>query len=587
MAYGKDNRMSKSEDPRDSQMTFNLPDELDIDIAIIGAGISGLYSAYRLVADNHFDARQVQIFDLSDRVGGRLESVILPRMKISGELGGMRYLDSHEIVSSLVKHFRLPQVDFPMGKDMHHMVYLRKQRKHADVWEKYQSINEKFVTRYHLNDENVGFSSDQLFNKIIYDVLVQDPWFVKHKHGYYRKKVHHSDHQPYEYTFKLTSQDWDDIKPHLTYYFEGPYYNQKVKDLGFWNLIKDQVSEEGYAFLSDAGGYFSNTINWNAAEAFPYMVGDFSSPNPKYYTLSGGYDQLARKLAQAYIDTGGCIWGLTKLKRFTKIPDSDCYELEFLDCSDPKHKKTKIVRARQIILAMPRRSLELIDQSSFLAFTNYETWQHHLTSVIMEPSFKILMGFEYPWWVKHFKTRHGHSISDLPLRQCYYFGTDPNDSHSLFLGSYNDMQTVSFWHALEKFEDRFEPKKTHLIKDKTLFETIPQASKVMVAEVMKQIRELHGDASIPDPYFAWYKDWTHDPYGGGYHAWTAGYNVKKTMSLMRKPFRDENVFIVGEAYSGQQGWVEGALCVTEKMLQEHFGLSWPEWLKNKSYYLGW
>ena len=42
----------------------------------------------------------------------------------------------------------------------------------------------------------------------------------------------------------------------------------------------------------------------------------------------------------------------------------------------------------------------------------------------------------------------------------------------------------------------------------------------------------------------------------------------------------------GEAYSDQQGWVEGAFCEAEKMLQEHFGLQRPIWLAN-DYYLGW
>jgi hypothetical protein len=44
--------------------------------------------------------------------------------------------------------------------------------------------------------------------------------------------------------------------------------------------------------------------------------------------------------------------------------------------------------------------------------------------------------------------------------------------------------------------------------------------------------------------------------------------------------------ICSEAYSGQQGWVEGAFCVAERMLQEQFGLSRPSWLP-ADYYLGW
>jgi hypothetical protein len=77
------------------------------------------------------------------------------------------------------------------------------------------------------------------------------------------------------------------------YNFPGsPYDQRKVNDIGFWNLIKDQVSQEGYEFLANAGGYYSNTINWNSAEAFPYMVGDFSA-NTVYKTIKEGYDSIA------------------------------------------------------------------------------------------------------------------------------------------------------------------------------------------------------------------------------------------------------------------------------------------------------
>ena len=60
---------------------------------------------------------------------------------------------------------------------------------------------------------------------------------------------------------------------------------------------------------------------------------------------------------------------------------------------------------------------------------------------------------------------------------------------------------------------------------------------------------------------------------------------------VRKPFSsrprnpDERVFICGEAYSINQGWVEGALQTAELMLEEHFGLKRPSWLPS-DYSLG-
>jgi hypothetical protein len=59
------------------------------------------------------------------------------------------------------------------------------------------------------------------------------------------------------------------------------------------------------------------------------------------------------------------------------------------------------------------------------------------------------------------------------------------------------------------------------------------------------------------------------------------------MPFMRSPLgAEEAIHVCGECYSDLQGWIEGALCVAEHMLQDHFGMDWPSWLAS-DYYLGW
>jgi monoamine oxidase len=50
------------------------------------------------------------------------------------------------------------------------------------------------------------------------------------------------------------------------------------------------------------------------------------------------------------------------------------------------------------------------------------------------------------------------------------------------------------------------------------------------------------------------------------------------MWRMLKPVASEDIHICGEAYSIGQGWVEGAFCTAEQMLESHFGLKRPRWL---------
>jgi lysine 2-monooxygenase len=96
---------------------------------------------------------------------------------------------------------------------------------------------------------------------------------------------------------------------------------------------------------------------------------------------------------------------------------------------------------------------------------------------------------------------------------------------------------------------------------------------------------------MPDPHgepgslLAAYKDWGHDPYGGGWNFWAPGVDVRRVMQGIRRPFDGEDLFIVGEAYSGNQGWVEGALTTAEHVLREHLQLRPAAW-QPPSVYLG-
>jgi Flavin containing amine oxidoreductase len=576
------------------ELDAGMADDLDLDVAIVGGGVGGLYTGYRLISGEPVAGSRdawpptVNVFELGSRIGGRLHSVVLPGLQIAGELGGMRYLTSMQIVTGLIERVfagELTHVDFSMGNPASLFFYLRKQRFRANAWTEAQRKAETFRTHYALNPDDVGFSPDQLFNKVIYDVLIADPE-IKAKFG---QKL--SNPKRYEYDFKLDARDWDAIKPVVRYQFEGPFEGRLVNDLGMWNLFKDRTSEEGLQFLADAGGYYSNTINWNAGEGFQLMVGDFSGPMVSYRTIEGGYDQVAYALAQALLAHRGVkIWkenGAVGLRRGAQGARRR-YELTLANQASGRQWT---VHTDAVVLAMPRRSLELVDRSGsyFELFDGPDgpKFRAVLPTTIIEPSMKIMMAFEVPWWREEFGALSGESITDLPMRQCYYFGTDPHDHHSLFLSSYNDMDTVSFWKALEQ-QELFAPRATRLAAQSDLDALGHlQAPRVMVEEALAEVRELHGPKiAVPEPYATLFKDWSHDPFGGGYHAWSANISVADTMRYMRQPRPGEAIHVCGEAYSDQQGWVEGALCTAERMLQEHFGLAWPSWL-DADYYLGW
>jgi hypothetical protein len=182
----------------------------------------------------------------------------------------------------------------------------------------------------------------------------------------------------------------------------------------------------------------------------------------------------------------------------------------------------------------------------------------------------------------------------LPIRQVYYFGTErdhpganPKNYSSLLMASYNDIGTVPFWKGTEN-DVAFEGYDTEFTKGEPPPMPVGHApvTKGMVELAQNQLREMHGQISVPSPYTAIFHDWTDDPYGGGWHEWKAGVLYKDVMPGIRRPLGDQEVYICGEAYSNFQGWVEGALQTAEKLLEDHFGLKRPSWLP-ADYDLGW
>jgi len=55
-----------------------------------------------------------------------------------------------------------------------------------------------------------------------------------------------------------------------------------------------------------------------------------------------------------------------------------------------------------------------------------------------------------------------------------------------------------------------------------------------------------------------YQFWGNDPFGAGYHNFYSGYYIPTIMQSIRKPWVKESIYFVGEAYSNETGWVEGA-----------------------------
>jgi monoamine oxidase len=523
-----------------------------LDVAIAGGGVSGVYAAYRLqgadptrspilrqLAAARPDGRiRVAVYERSARIGGRLLSVRAPGMPgLVCELGGMRYLSTHALVRGLVeRELGLRTRDFVVERP-ENLVFLRGVRRRSRDLGRASGLpyNLTWAERETPPGNLLGYAVDQFLpglTKLHGDALVQ----------------------------RLRRATLDGV----------PLWRH-----GFWNLIARSLSHEAYVLARDVSGYDCLALNWNAVDTVPECL-DFV-PGVTYRAFENGYEEVPLLLAEKFRQLGGTVHHGTTLTAFdtATLPDGSTGVALVLRGASGEAER---VLARSLILAMPRRSIELLEPTGAVLGPANTDVRALLRSAAPAALFKLFLCYASPWWEAAGVSR-GRSLTDLPLRQVYYWGSDPSTGHAAIL-IYDDMGNADFWAGLRDEDADPYPSPPGP-------ETGPAlpgwdryaAPRAMVEEAHRQLVELHGLRHAPAPYAAAFMDWADDPFGGGVHFWNIHVKSWELIPRIAQPKPALPVYICGEAYSDTQTWVEGALQTAELVLQKHFALPPPAWLE--------
>jgi monoamine oxidase len=539
-----------------------------LDYAIVGGGVSGIYSGWRLLSDSPGGSPSVGLFEMSGRLGGRLLSVVPPGIPDARvELGGMRFIkNSQPLVTDLVCHLELDTEALPADQPQN-IAYLR--RTLLRMSELIDADKLPFNLR---NDERSAAELSNLTALAAVRVLAPT---IKDLLGIDVCKA--------EDLTRIKPEQWRIIAE------QGTYDGTPLYQLPLRYLMLKSISHEAFNMAQQTSGYNSILYTWNAADGFSWNLGDYG-PGIEYQHVKDGYDQLPLVLARRLKDLGGTIHLGHRLVRFTEAAEDGVMALEF------EHQSRQvIVHARHLILAMPRRSLELLAQEGPLLDPANTEVHRLIRSVTPIPLFKLAICYDRPWWQDlppvdqsgskpYRRIEAGKSVTDLPVRQCYYWKVDEQTGNGVLL-IYDDGLDLDYWASLRSTPETDYPDNPRHICDP--FE-LPDwgrypAPKKMVEEVHRQLVELHGHPDgVPEPYAAAYRDWGEDPYGGGANFWPVGVKSYEVSSQIIQPIPTHRVYICGDAYSHAQGWVEGALATAEEMLQKpHLGLAAPAWRKQR------
>lgn len=513
-----------------------------LDVAIVGAGVSGLYSGWRWLTSAKGKGSRVEAFELSHRVGGRLMSAQPPGMpEARVELGGMRFTSAQTMVASLVSYLKLATVPFVVAQDPN-IAYLRGR---------------------HLRTKDLSDPA-----KVPYDIPKSDyegftKGFTALAAERYLQEVLHQKH------VDLKTVDWDKVAR------TGRYEGHSVQDLTMRYIYSRSVSHESFQFAEDTSGYDSIFFTWNAADGFPWNIGDYGA-SIQYSRLTEGYEMLPKTLHQRFEDVGGKVHFEHRLTRFDTVKLDDGSEGVELHLVHAGHHK--VVRARKLILAMPRRSLELLDQTGSVLGQEQHEVHKLIQSVVPIPLFKLALCYRTRWW-EELGITQGQSVTDLPIRQCYYWPVG-NDTKAGAILIYNDGLDLEYWAGLRNDPEGFANEDGTDSNDPAIEWKENPAPRLMVQEAHRQLLEMHGLADTPErrPYAAAYRDWGDDPFGGGANFWPQYVDSQQVSKRIVQPVHGKPVYICGEAYSHAQGWVEGALATAEDMLQHHLGLEPPAYM---------
>ncbi|XRE44741.1 Amine oxidase, flavin-containing [Tenacibaculum discolor] len=182
---------------------------------------------------------------------------------------------------------------------------------------------------------------------------------------------------------------------------------QKLKDIGYWNLAYDVLGQEGFSYLADGNGYSSNVVNTNSAQSFE--VNNEFTPGTLYKTLTIGYSGIFSTLFQEIVklseEKGVCFEYHPNTRLRSILENKNTIHYTTASREEPtKELDSKTCDAA--FLAMGRYAIDLVAQATRYMnkkqddfdVLNDDKVQLYLESVLMQPSYKIGMFFDSPWW---------------------------------------------------------------------------------------------------------------------------------------------------------------------------------------------
>ncbi|KZN59550.1 amine oxidoreductase [Pseudoalteromonas luteoviolacea CPMOR-1] len=569
-----------------------------VKVAIVGAGMSGLYSAWRLQQEAQI--QDLAIFERSNRTGGRLDSDLIefnnlrsehPKtITVKEEQGGMRFLfDGMDDLMALFLKLNLQNdiVPFPMNSGGNNRLFFRGES--FSVEDAQQDDYAIWSHLYNLDQSEQGVNPKDIVNVVFNRILEANPQFQQ------RPEVRGPE---FWQAFRL----------------ECKWQGQTLNEWTLWDLYTNMgYSQECINMLYRVLGFNGTFLSQMNAGVAYQLLEDFPA-NVQFKTFKDGFSTLPNKLVEE-VGTDN-IHLQTSIEEIDYAEESGLYSLHYSHTDEHGRTQKGVVQAEKVILGLPRLALEklFVRSNAFNQLDKDKSEQlwNTLQSASNQPLLKINLYYDSAWWGRGTTGRpaveFGPNFADLPTGSVYPFyavndelaaalmyqerSTHPskdvqakldrigNEKYErpAALTIYCDYLNINFWSNLQNIGETYHhPHQSDYVQDVPA--DIYPASTAVVAQATKFFKEIFNTHYVPEPILTSARIWEGSTkfdipasrqFGFGVHQWAVGANDKEVMETLSEPL--PNLYTCGEAFSDYQGWVEGALRSTDLALEKSFGL---------------
>lgn len=325
---------------------------------------------------------------------------------------------------------------------------------------------------------------------------------------------------------RRSNQFADLIQPLLPLLEDLPVADLQMNTLA--DLCRRTLGPKLTKAIFDEFPYYTEVHNLRADLALETFKGVMGAEGG-FCSIKGGFGQLPRALAADVRKRGGSIWLGAELVGWSRQQGHLKADIQLWRSWKP-HQKIAIYPKR-MILALHAGALQAFPQCRSWAPLRHLGVVRLLRIYAVFPQGRLCDGKKGPWFAGMAKT-----VVAGPLR----YVIPISEEQGIIMISYTDgADTQPFWAAAQAKDPR-----------------------ALTAHIMREVRALFG-SRVPEPLFLKAHPWT-----VGTTYWRPGrYDVDAVMEDSLQ--LEDGVACIGESFSRDQAWIEGALESADRFLRTY------------------